>query len=196
MTSHENELVTLDFEDADALWQAWAPPDEEDILARAAFERTLRSAIGLEDEGLYFRPGGWSVDLPATAARIAVAAAVLAAGFQLAGLEDLDREIIIAAAGLVASMDVRPVRLGRQERRLADRLQQANLAGKPVSARRAWRALPRRQRQDVGEDQVADALDRLVAAGLADREGAEEWVLRARGSEAWIRLSLRNEHTS
>ena len=42
----------------------------------------------------------------------------------------------------------------------------------------------------MSRDQVADALDRLVEAGLADRDGDEEWVLRAKGSEAWIRLSL------
>jgi hypothetical protein len=56
--------VTLDSDDAEALWEAWAPGGEEDILARAAFERVLRDAAGLEDEGLYFRPGGWSVNLP------------------------------------------------------------------------------------------------------------------------------------
>jgi hypothetical protein len=43
----------------------------------------------------------------------------------------------------------------------------------------------------VTRDEVADALDRLVAAGLADRHGEDEWVLRAQGSEAWMRLSLR-----
>lgn len=186
-----DETITLDYEDADALWDAWAPAGEEDILARAAFERTLRSVAGLEEEGLYFRPGGWSVDLPATLARVACAAAVLAAGFQIAGLEDLDREIIIAAAGLIASMDVRPVRLSRRERALADRLRQDGLEGVPVRAGRARRALGKGRRRDVTRDEVADALDRLVAAGLADRHGEDEWVLRAQGSEAWMRLSLR-----
>jgi hypothetical protein len=184
--------VTLDDQDADALWDAWAPPGDEDLLARAAFERTLRFAAGLEDEGLYFRPGGWSVNLPATAARLVCAAAILAVGFQMAGLEDLDREIIIAAAGLVASMDLRPVRPGRQGRRLADRLRQEGLEGVPISASRARRSLPKAQRREVTLDEVADSLDRLVAAGLADREGDSQWVLRAKGSEAWIRLSLRS----
>lgn len=186
-----DETITLDYEDADALWDAWAPAGEEDILARAAFERMLRSVAGLEDEGLYFRPGGWSVDLPATLARVACAAAVLAAGFQIVGLEDLDREIIIAAAGLIASMDVRPVRLGRRERALADRLRQDGLEGVPVRAGRARRALGKGRRREVTRDEVADALDRLVAAGLADRHSEDEWVLRAQGSEAWMRLSLR-----
>jgi hypothetical protein len=183
--------MTLDYEDADGLWEAWAPAGEDDILARAAFDRALRAAAGLEEEGLYFRPGGWSVDLPVTAARVAVAAAVLGAGFQIAGLEDLDREIIIAAAGFVASMDVRPVRLGRQERRLADRLAGEGMVGMPVTAGRARRALPKKHRRKVGRDQVAEALDSLVAAGLADRHGDDEWVLRAKGSEAWLRFSLR-----
>lgn len=187
------KLVTLDFEDAEGLWEAWAQPGEEDILARAAFDRILRAAAGLEDEGLYFRPGGWSVDLPVTATRIAVAAAVLAAGFQIAGLEDLDREIIIAAASFVASMDVRPVRLGRQEHRLADRLAGKGLAGAPVTADRARRALPKKHRKKIDREQVAEALDKLVAAGLADRHGVDEWVLRAKGSEAWIRFSLGND---
>jgi hypothetical protein len=183
-------IIPLDNFDADALWDAWAPPGDEDILARAAFERALRFAIDLEDEGLYFRPGGWVVNLPATAARIACAAAVLAASFQLAGLEGVDSEVVIAAAGLVASMDVRPVRLSRQERRLADRLRAAGLEGQTISAGRAHRALPKSARREVSRDEVADALDRLAAAGLADQEGENQWVLRAKGSEAWIRLRL------
>lgn len=184
-------LIAFDHEDAESLWRTWAGTEAEDILARAAFDRALRASAGLEDEGLYFRPGGWSVDLPVTTARVAVAAAILAAGFQVAGLEDLNREIIIAAAGLVASMDVRPVRLGRHERRLADRLHDAGLAEVPLTAGRARRALPKDRRRKVDRDQIADALDKLVDAGLADRHGENEWVLRARGSEAWIRLSMR-----
>jgi hypothetical protein len=191
MTPEVNdETVTLDNYDAEALWNAWASPGEEDVLARAAFERTLRAVAGLEDEGLYFRPGGWSVDLPATVARIACAAAILAALFEMAGLHDVDREIIISTAGLLASMDVRPVRLGRQERRLADRLRQEGLAGVAISAEQARRALPKNHRRNVDADQIADSLERLVAAGLADREGEDEWVVRAIGSEAWIRLRL------
>lgn len=194
MTEHEGEpMVTLDSSDAEALWEAWATTGEEDILAHAAFERGLRLALDLEDEGLYFRPGGWTIDLPATAARVACAAAILAASFQIAGLEDLEREIIVAAASLIASMDVRPVRVGRQERRLADRLQQKGLEGVPVSAARARRALPRSLQREVSADDIADALDKLVASGLADRDG-DEWVLRAKGSEAWIRLRLRGSY--
>lgn len=183
-------LVTLDFEDAEGIWNAFAPPGPEDILARAAFERELRFFAGLDDEGLYFRPGGWTIDLPVTVARIAIVAAVLAAGFQLAGLEDLDREVIIATAGLVASMDLRPVRLTRHDRQLADRLNQAGLAGVPLSAAQARRVLPKGRRRDVTTDEMAEVLDRLVGAGLADRHGHDEWTLRAKGKEAWIRLRL------
>jgi len=173
------------------LWEAWAPQaEEEDILARAAFDRTLRAVVGLEDEAFYFRPGGWSVDLPATLVRVACVAAILSGLFEVAGLHDVDREIIIATAGLVASMDVRPVRVGRQERRLADRLQKVGLDGVAVSAATARRALPKVLRHGAGVDDIADSLDRLVAAGLADRAGDQEWIVRARGSEAWIRLRL------
>jgi hypothetical protein len=179
MTNLDTEIIRLSYEDAETLWEQWAP-DVEDVLARAAFERTLRFAAGIEDEGLYFRPGGWVVDLPATVARIACAAAILAAGFQIAGIEDLNREIIIAAASLVSTMDVRPVRLTRQERTLAERMRDKNLEGVLVSPTRARNTLPRRLRQQVTEDQVADALDRLTAAGWADREGAHEYVLRRR----------------
>lgn len=190
MSADADPTVPIDHHDAEALWEAWAPSGDEDILARAAFERVLRTALDLEDEGLYFRPGGWVVNLPATAARIACVAAVLAASFQVAGLEDVEPEILIAAAGLVASMDVRPVRLGRQERRLAERLRQANLTGTPITAAKARRALPKARRREVTRDEIADALDRLVDAGLADHAGDEEWIVRAQGSEAWIRLRL------
>jgi hypothetical protein len=184
----DDEIATLDSDDADALWEAWMPPGEDDILARGAFERTLRAVAGLEDAGLYFRPGGWSVDLPATVARAACAAALLAALFELAGLHDVGREIIVSTAGLVASMDVRPVRLGRQERRLADRLRQDGLTAAPISADEARRALSKDHRRGVDADQIAALLDRLVAAGLADREADDKWMIRAKGSEAWIRL--------
>ena len=188
MSTPGTATITLDSSDAEALWEAWAPAGEEDILARAAFERTLRAVLKLEDEALYFRPGGWSVDLPATLARVACAAAILAGTFAAAGLHDVDREIIIASAGLIASMDVRPVRLGRQERRLADRLHQSGHDGVPLTANQARQALPKDFRRTADVDAVAESLDRLVAAGYADRTGDEEWVLRAPGNEAWIRL--------
>jgi hypothetical protein len=193
MNHLESDLVTIDIEDAEALWEAFMSGRSDDILAREAFERELRFVAGLEDEGLYFRPGGWKIDLPVAAARIAVVAAVLAAGFQIAGLEDLDREVIIAAAGLIATMDLRPVRLGRHDRRLADRLRQEGLTGTPVTAAQARRALPKRRRRDVSKTEIARALNRLVAAGLADRESDDEWVVRAQGSEAWIRISLSSD---
>jgi hypothetical protein len=192
VNSTEEHPISLDFYDAEALWDAWAPSGDEDVLARAAFERTLRDAAGLEDEALYFRPGGWIVNLPATGARIACVAAVLAISFQLAGFKDVDTEIVVAAAGLVAAMDVRPVRLGRQERRLADRLRQGDLVGVPISAADARRALPKRRRREVTQDEVAEVLDRLVDAGLADHAGDQGWILRAQGSEAWIRLRFRS----
>lgn len=185
-----DELVRLSFDDAEALWLQWAL-DADDVLARAAFERTLRHAVGIEEDGLYFRPGGWVVNVPATVARLACAAAVLAAGFQVVGLEDLPREIVIAAAGLVSSMDVRPVRLGRRDLALGDHMREQSLEDAPVSPPEALNALPQRLRTNVTEHEIADALDRLVAAGLADRVGADEYVLRARNNEAWIRISLR-----
>lgn len=190
MNHPHDDIVTLDYEDAEAIWSAFIAPGTDDILAREAFERELRFAAGLEDEGLYFRPGGWTVDLPVSAARLAVAAAVLAAGFQIAGLEDLDREVLIAAAGLIASMDVRPVRVGREDRRLADRLRQEGLTGTPITAAQGRSALPKERRRRVSRSEIAEALERLVAAGLADREGDDRWVLRAQGSEAWFRISL------
>ncbi len=86
-------------------------------------------------------------------------------------------------------MDAEPVRLTRQDRRLEERLRAKNLEGVPVSAVEARKALPKRLRPEVSEDEIADALDRLAAAGLADRQG-EEYLLRAKGGEAWIRISL------
>lgn len=192
MSGPASDTVSLDFDDAEVLWEAFAPPGREDVLAREAFERALRFAAGLEDEGLYFRPGGWTIDLHVTTARVVVAAAVLGLCFHLAGLEDLDREVIIAAATLVASTDLRPVRLGRHEQSLADRLRRKGLTDVPISASEARRALAKKRRRRVSSIDIAEALDRLVLAGLADREGPEQWVVRGQGSDAWIRLRLRS----
>lgn len=190
MSDAQSDLVWLSYDVAEEIWHAWTPGDE-DILAHAAFERTLRWAIGLEDDGLYFRPGGWSVNLPATLARLACAAAILAAGFEVAGLEDLGREIIIAAAGLVSSMDIRPAKLAPDDNQLIERMREYSLEGVAVSAKEVRRLLPRRMRQRATKEQVRVALDRLVAAGVADHSGSDEYTLRASGSEAWIRISLR-----
>lgn len=189
MTGDREPQVRLSFEDAEAMWESWSPSDG-DLLARAAFDRTLRWALELEDEGLYFRPGGWSVDLPETAVRLACAAAILAAGFQIAGLEDLDREVIIATAGLVATMNVRPIRVRADERLLVERVRDRQLADVPITAKQARRALPHRVRKTVSKDEIEQVLERLVAAGLADREDDGEYVVRGEGSEAWLRVSL------
>lgn len=188
MTADSAELIAFDHDDADAVWAAWVG-GADDILAYAAFERTLRHSLDLEDDALYFRPGGWVVNLPATAARTAIAAALLAASFQVAGLDDVETEIIITAASFVAAMDLRRVRLGRKEQRLLDGLRRVGLDGKPVTAKQAHHALPKKRRREVTRDEVADALDQLVAAGAADRDG-ERWVVRAQGDEAWIRIGL------
>ena len=190
MSEDGEPLVRLSVEDADEMWASWSP-GEDDLLARAAFDRTLRWALELEDEGLYFRPGGWVVNLPETAVRVACAAAVLAAGFQVAGLEDLDREVIIVMAGLVATMNVRPIRITADDRLLVQRVRDQQLADAPIAAKQARRALPSRVRKRVTKDQIEQALERLVTAGLADREDDGNYVVRAAGSEAWLRLSLR-----
>jgi hypothetical protein len=49
--------VTLHSEDADALWEAWVAPGEDDILARAAFERLLRATAGLVLSTMASSPG-------------------------------------------------------------------------------------------------------------------------------------------
>jgi len=183
-----DDLVEFSYADAELVWDVWALGDD-DILARAAFDRAIRAAIGLGDDGLYFRPGGWTVNLSATMVRATIAAGVLAALFHLAGIDDLDREIAISTAGFVAAMEVRPARLTRQDTRLADLIQRDGRAEHPLSAKEARRALPRARRREVTIDDVSDSLDRLVAAGLADREGAD-WVVRAPGDEAWFRLRV------
>ena len=183
-------LISFDYADAEELWRTWAPSSVDDVLAHAAFERALRYALDLQDDGLYFRPGGWRVDVHAAAARVACVSALLAAMFHIAGLEDVDREIIIAAAGLTATMEVSPVRPGRREQGIVDRLRNKGLEGTTLTASEAHRALAKPQRRQVSELEVAEALDVLVEAGLADREDDEHWVIRPKGSEAWIRLRL------
>jgi hypothetical protein len=117
---------------------------------------------------------------------------MLAASFHFAGIRDVEAEIIVAAATFVASMDVRPAGVSRQDRRLADRLQQEGMTSTPISATEARQSLPNGLRRSLHADYVADALDRHADAGLADRIGDEFWIIRAKGSEAWLRLRFTN----
>jgi hypothetical protein len=180
--------VELTYADAQAIWAEWAR-SPEDALSRHVFERTLREAAGIKDEGLYFRPGGWVVELPATAARVVIAAAVLAAGLPIIGLDDLPKEILLAAASLVSTMNLGPVRLSRAENRLLEQLYTKNLDGVPLSPQDVVDAVRPNARRAVDEDAIADMLDKFVAAGLADSDG-DDYVLRSHGGEAWIRLSF------
>jgi hypothetical protein len=188
MTEAREEAIELSHADAEALWRTWAPAD--DLLARAAFDRILRWALGIEDDGLYFRPGGWIVEVPATVARIACAAAILAAGFQLAGEDDLDREVVIATAGLVSAMNLRRPTITPDDRLLVERIRDRALDEAPLSVRKARKALPRHVRERVTHDDVRTALERLVSAGIADRDG-DEYIVRSTDRQAWIRISLR-----
>jgi hypothetical protein len=182
------ETIELTYADAEAFWSQWAA-DPDDVLGRHVFERTLREAAGLKDEGLYFRPGGWVVELPATAARVAIAAAVLAAGLPIIGLDDLPKEVLLAAASLVSTMNLGPVRLSRAENRLLEQLYTNILDGVPLSPQDVVDAVAPGARRAVDQDAIADMLDRFVAAGLADRDG-DDYLLRSRGGQAWIRLSF------
>jgi hypothetical protein len=87
-------------------------------------------------------------------------------------------------------MDLRPVKLTDRDERLVDRIRDPHLDGTPISPAQARRALPKRLREQMSKREIADALDRLADAGLADREGPEMYVVRAAGGEAWIRISL------
>jgi hypothetical protein len=50
-------------------------------------------------------------------------------------------------------------------------------------------ATPKQLRPEVSDDEIADALDCLAAAALADRQD-EEYLLRAKADDAWSRISL------
>jgi len=184
--------VTFDSHDADALWHAWALADGDDILARAAFERMLRHTAGLEDEGLYFRPGGWSVDLPATAARghRGDDPRRRLSDRRTRGSRPRGDHRCRWPGGVDGRATRPPGSPGAPARRPPAR---RGLEETPISAARAHRELPKARRREVSRDDIADALDRLGEAGLAHRDGDDAWVLRAKGSEAWIRLSLRVE---
>lgn len=188
--TERSEAFDIDSSEAEEVWQFFAVGQSDDILARAAYERVLQACFEIESDGLYFRPGGWRVSLPSTFVRVGICAGILAACFHLAEIDDLDREIYIAAATMVASVDLRPVRPSRKDARIASRLQQLGLDGIELSAKEARRALPKHVRSEVDSDDVADALDRLVAAGWADRAGTDAWLVRSPGKEAWLRISL------
>lgn len=159
----------------------------------AAFEQVedaLLAGLG-ELPGLQVRPGGWVIDLRASAVRTVLAAALVGGVMWRAGLDQLPGYVLPAVLPLL--VDVRQVRLTHGDRKLLLELRRAQTPAQvplPWSADALYGRLPATVQQQVSPVDFADFVQRLVQAGEANRAQSEEVVLRQAGDPAWIRITV------
>jgi hypothetical protein len=172
------------------LWTAltgWAVEDQPD--AWDAFEDAVRGSLDAST-GLSMRPGGWTIDLSAAAARSAIAAALIAGAMWPLGLDQLPAFVLPAVLPML--IDVRRSVLTRTEKALLLELRLAahDDLDYPWPAAALYGRLPEHVREQVSPTDFADFLDALVAAGHADPAGYEEYRVRPAGRPAWLRLTV------
>jgi hypothetical protein len=158
----------------------------------AAFDQVEEALLaGMGEPGLQVRPGGWVIDLRASAVRTALAAALVGGVMWQAGLDQLPGYVLPAVLPLL--VDVRHARLTHGDRKLLLELRLAQTSAQaplPWSADALYGRLPAAVQQQVSPVDFADFVERLVQAGEANRAQSEEVVVRQAGDPAWIRITV------
>lgn len=141
--------------------------------------------------GLHMRPGGWVVNLRASAVRAVLVAALLGGAMWPAGFDQLPGDVLPKVLPLL--IDIRRSRLTRSEKRLLVDLRLSQTASQmaypwPVEA--LYGQLPDEARTRVSPVDFADFIDHLVQVGEADRVDHDEMKLRSPGRPAWLRITI------
>lgn len=158
-----------------------------------AWEIVDSAVIGAQADltGLHMRPGGWVLNLRASAVRAVLAAALLGGVMWPAGFDQLPGDVLPKVLPLL--IDVRRCRLTRSERRLLVDLRLSESASQmayPWPAEALYGRLPEDVQSRVSPVDFVDFLDHLVQTGEADRSDHDEVSLRHPGHPAWIRITI------
>lgn len=183
----DSDRITLDQR---ILEETWLSLTGEAVVGPriAPFEEAARASLGVEEQDLEWRPGGWKIDISASAGRGAITAGALAGALEAAGAHDIRAAVIAVVIPLI--VDLNRVELDPAERALLARIRPDAERLDLFTAQRLYEQLPRRHRRDITVEELEDFLSKLVDAGAADGEGGV-YVIRREGGEAWFRLTLR-----
>lgn len=119
-------------------------------------------------EELDLRAGGWTVDLSGGVVRTGLCAALLTGVLAMAGVTALAPVVLPAVLPLL--FDVRRTRVTAGDRELlAELIAVPRLVGKSFTRAELYRELPDSLKDDLSRRDLANFLDELSKAGLADK---------------------------
>lgn len=152
-------------------------------------EDVLLASVSGDDTAFHMRPGGWRVNVAASAVKAILTSAFLGAALFHSGAADIPAELLPVVVPLV--VDVDRVRLNRRERELLVplRIASAALTGVAVSPQVLYNRLEPSVRAELNYGDFAAFCDRLIAAGHLDDAGLGDVRTRPADRPAWIRIT-------
>lgn len=159
----------------------------------ATWEAVETAILGAQADltGLHMRPGGWVINLRASAMRAVLVAALLGGTLWQAGSDQLPADVIPKVLPLL--VDIRRSRLTRSEKRLLVDLRLSETTermGFPWPVEALYGRLPAEVQNRVSPVDFAEFVEHLLQVGEADRSKHDEVRLRPAGRPAWIRLTI------
>jgi hypothetical protein len=159
--------------------------DAEGLLVFMEAAHSLDRASG---DQLELRPGGFIVSASGGTVKTALCAALLSGMLAITGVTALSPLVLPAVLPLLFDVERVRVTPGQNEL-LTDLVALPGVLGTPVSASELHKRLPRALKKEISRYELADFLDQLHEAGLADRRD-NGYVLRGPG-QARFRITWR-----
>lgn len=144
--------------------------------------------VGLGDQMLHARPGGWVLRLGDATARAGLATAVTAGVMAVAGFDQLPALVLPAVLPLLIDLD--HVELSPGDRHVLATLRlQPDVVDTRNSPQELYDALPVDLREQVSILDFLDLIERLRDAGQADTPDGVV-IVRNEADPAWLRFRL------
>jgi hypothetical protein len=156
--------------------------------AITACQAALQAHLDPEQPALEARPGAWVINLKSSTAKFAVSAAIMTGVLIASGFDQIPAYVLPGVLPLL--VDVERAKLNRGDRKLLVELRAASGSsiGQPVDTEALYDELPAHVRDQVSPINFADFVEKLVAAGEAEVDAADQVILR--DQPKWIHISF------
>jgi hypothetical protein len=149
-------------------------------------------AASANDPGeLLMRPGGWRINLGASAVRTLVATAIVGCALVAVGADQVPLQLLPVV--LPVLVDVERIRLNRDERALIVPLREAaeGVEGLALHPQILYDRLDPTVQEQLNYYDFLAFIERLTEAGEVDDAGFDDVRVRPNSETAWIRISIR-----
>jgi hypothetical protein len=181
--------ATIDHDSLSALFSAITGLAQDDPAAGIC-EDAFLAAIEQSPVPLELRPGGWRVDVAATAVRTALSAAIMTAVLWAGGFDQIPTFVLPAVLPLLVAAQ-RVELSGKQKYLLAELHRSVGSAqGLAVHPDVLYNKLPQHIRDQLSPLDFRDFLDAFIGAGIADNPGGGDVRLRPANDPSWIRIQF------